>query len=67
MPDTKSVFASRTVWTSLITAGVGVAIAVGLLPEGFDAEPAIGVVTAVLGALSAYFRITADTVIAPKG
>lgn len=61
MTETKSPLASKTVWASSITAVVGVAVAFGLLPEGFDATEIIGAVTAVLGLISLYGRMTAET------
>ena len=61
MEESKSPIASKTVWASSITAIVGVAVAFGLLPEGFDATEIIGAVTAVLGLVSLYGRLTAKT------
>lgn len=67
MLDTKSIFASRSIWTSAITAIVGVAVAFGVLPTGFDAEPALGLVFTALAVFNAYFRTTATTqLVAPK-
>lgn len=61
MTETKSIFASKSIWTSLITAAVGVAVALGVLPDGFDAEPAIGLVVTALAVFNAYFRKVATT------
>ncbi len=67
MNDTKSPFASKTVWASVITAGVGVAVAFGILPEGFDASEIVGAVTAILGLFTLYGRLTATTeLVTPK-
>lgn len=61
MIDTKSILASRSIWTSAITAVVGLAIGFKFLPVGFDAEPAIGLVFTALAVFNGYFRATATT------
>lgn len=61
MTESKSPFQSKTVWSSTITALVGIAVAFGILPEGFDATEIIGAVTAILGLVSLYGRWTAKT------
>lgn len=67
MIDTKSIFASKSIWTSLITAVVGVAVALKILPDGFDAEPALGLVFTALAVFNLYFRKTATTVLTTSG
>lgn len=66
MDDTKSILSSKSIWTSLITAAAGVAIAAGILPDSFNAEPAIGLVFTALAAFNFYFRKTATTQLVRK-
>lgn len=66
MEETKSPWLSKTLWTQVITAGVGIAIAVGALPADYDTAGLVGTVVTVLAAVGALFRLTSTAKLTTK-